>query len=184
MKNTLQILLFAGILPVSAITTAAGSHDDGHGHEEKSQMETHMDGDHDHSDSMSAVGIPANASDANTVIYVNLLDTMRFEFDKPLALNQGDTVRFVVNNLGKIRHEFSIGNETEQIAHRVMMQKMPDMMHEDGNTVSVEPGKTKELTWKFSANEKVVFACNIPGHAEAGMQASTELLPEGNASTK
>ena len=43
------------------------------------------------------------------------------------------------------------------------------MVHHDGNTVTVKPGETKELTWKFKGNSDVVFACNIPGHFEAGM---------------
>jgi uncharacterized cupredoxin-like copper-binding protein len=43
------------------------------------------------------------------------------------------------------------------------------MAHEDPNSVLVEPGKTAELTWTFSKAGNLEFACNIPGHYQAGM---------------
>ena len=48
------------------------------------------------------------------------------------------------------------------------MRQMPDMIHQDGNTVTVKSGETKVLTWEFKSGD-VVFACNVPGHFEAGM---------------
>lgn len=58
-----------------------------------------------------------------------------------------------------------------------MMRKMPSMVHDDPNAVTVEPGQTRELTWRFVGNQPVLFACNIPGHAEAGMVATAMLKP-------
>ena len=46
---------------------------------------------------------------------------------------------------------------------------MEDMKHDDPNSVLVEPGKTGELVWKFTKPTELEFACNIPGHYEAGM---------------
>jgi uncharacterized cupredoxin-like copper-binding protein len=43
------------------------------------------------------------------------------------------------------------------------------MKHDDPNNVLVEPGKTAELTWTFSKAGSLEFACNIPGHYQAGM---------------
>jgi uncharacterized cupredoxin-like copper-binding protein len=43
------------------------------------------------------------------------------------------------------------------------------MKHDDPNSVLVEPGQTKELTWKFTKQTTLEFACNMPGHYEAGM---------------
>jgi uncharacterized cupredoxin-like copper-binding protein len=43
------------------------------------------------------------------------------------------------------------------------------MMHNDPNSILLEPGKTGELIWKFSNPSKIEFACNVPGHYEAGM---------------
>lgn len=43
------------------------------------------------------------------------------------------------------------------------------MQHDDPNSVLVEPGKTAELTWVFTKATSLEFACNIPGHYQAGM---------------
>ena len=102
---------------------------------------------------------------------------MRFAFDAPLDLKHGEAVRFVVTNRGQIRHEFSIGSADEQDAHRAAMRNMPNMVHDDPNAVTVDPGQTRELIWRFDGDQPVVFACNIPGHSEAGMVATANLKP-------
>ncbi|TDV43265.1 putative cupredoxin-like copper-binding protein [Pseudomonas graminis] len=43
------------------------------------------------------------------------------------------------------------------------------MKHDDPNSVLVEPGKTAELTWTFTDATGLEFACNLPGHYQAGM---------------
>lgn len=56
---------------------------------------------------------------------------------------------------------------------------MPNMIHEDDNTITIKPGETKRLTWKFKASSKyneVVFSCNIPGHFEAGMYKKVKVI--------
>jgi uncharacterized cupredoxin-like copper-binding protein len=75
-----------------------------------------------------------------------------------------------LRNDGSIQHEFSIGNAEDQVKHAIMMQKTPDMKHSDPNTVSLPPGESTTLSWKFMGTDTVVFACNIPGHFEAGMK--------------
>lgn len=162
MKTMINILLVLFTLS----TYAGGTHE----HE-------HADGEeHMHSGSVkNTIGQPANPDEATKTINVELLDAMKFAFSPALDIASGDIVRFVVVNTGQIRHEFSIGDAEEQKAHAQMMKNMPDMMHEDGNTVTVEPGETKEITWHFMGKEKVVFACNIPGHFEAGMHDSLTL---------
>lgn len=130
-------------------------------------------GEHDHSHTnegnSSAVGKPGDASQSIKTIKVTTLDSMRYDFKSIPDLSDGDIITFIVTNEGKIPHEFSIGDEKEQKAHREMMRKMPNMVHEDGNTVTINPGQTKEITWQFTGGNEVVFACNIPGHFEAGM---------------
>ena len=123
------------------------------------------------------VGEPADADAAGRTVHVDMLDTMRFAFDAPLELARAEAVRFVITNRGQVRREFSIGSKDEQESHRAMLLKMPNMVHDDPNTVTVDPGQTRELTWRFHGDQPVVFACNIPGHAEAGMVATTMLKP-------
>ena len=163
MKLFLFCLVFS--IPLSAV--AGGTHSGGHHHDDSAD---HSPGGH-----ASAVGAPAGAESVTQTIHVDLLDTMRFAFNAPLSLKHGDVVRFVVKNRGQIRHEFSIGNESEQDAHRAMMRSMPNMVHDDPNAVTVEPGDTKELIWRFEGSDPVVFACNIPGHVEAGMIKKVKL---------
>lgn len=116
----------------------------------------------------SAAGKPGNAAQAKRTVNVTALDTMRFD-PQTLRVQAGETIRFVVTNKGKLPHEFVIGTPPEQKQHAEMMQKMPNMKHEEANAISLEPGETKTLTWQFAQNDAVEIACHVPGHYPAGM---------------
>ncbi|WP_044362744.1 copper-resistant cuproprotein CopI [Vibrio fluvialis] len=119
---------------------------------------------------MSDVGMSAAGSKPSKVVYVMLSDDMKITFKKEVTIEPNDVVQFVVMNTGKIDHEFSIGSAKEQLAHRDMMRTMSGQhMHDSSSTVTVQPGKAKQLMWHFQGDNHVEFACNIPGHAEAGM---------------
>jgi uncharacterized cupredoxin-like copper-binding protein len=192
MRNyTVKLLVACLTGTLSVAASAAGGHDgEGHGHghaaaqqsvaanqahEEKDHGHDQAGHGHDQGDHASMVGSPADAAAATRTVRVDLLDTMRLSFDPPLALKRGEIVRFDVTNRGAIRHEFSVGSAAEQSEHRTMMRSMPNMVHEDGNSITVEPGDSKTLVWRFDGDEPVVFSCNIPGHAEAGMVAKADL---------
>jgi uncharacterized cupredoxin-like copper-binding protein len=128
---------------------------------------THSQG---HDNAKYSVGEPGKGI-TDRSISVSMRDTMRFVFEPVLGeLKHGETIEFNVRNDGQIQHEFSIGNAEDQVKHAAMMQKMPDMKHSDPNTVSLAPGESAKLSWKFMGKDTVVFACNIPGHFEAGMK--------------
>ncbi|ELH7949292.1 cupredoxin family protein [Vibrio fluvialis] len=119
---------------------------------------------------MSDVGMSATGSKPTKVVHVLLSDDMTITFKKEVDIQPNDVVQFVIMNTGKIDHEFSIGSAKEQLTHREMMRSMNGQhMHDSGNTVTVQPGKAKQLMWHFQGDNHVEFACNIPGHAEAGM---------------
>lgn len=118
---------------------------------------------------MSEVGMPAEMGKPDKVLHVMLNDDMTIKFKEKVNIELNDVVQFVVINLGRIDHEFTIGSAKKQLEHRKMMKAMPHHEHDSGNAVTVKPGKTKQLLWHFNGNNKVEFACNIPGHAEAGM---------------
>ena len=166
MENDMKLILTTVLLGFTLSTFAGGTHD--HQHED--------DEAHAHnSPTKSSIGQAAEPAKATKTLNVELLDIMKFSFSPALDIAAGDIVRFVVVNTGQVRHEFSIGNNEEQKAHSQMMANMPDMVHEDGNTITVEPGETKDITWHFMGNDTVVLACNIPGHFEAGMHESFTL---------
>jgi uncharacterized cupredoxin-like copper-binding protein len=179
MKVSIAVLLMSVLVALPAF---AGS---GHGNDE---IDTHgQSSSHDHASNAGAhhseasvgpVGKPAKLIDSSQTVKVSLTDEMKINFDSELAsIKSGTVIQFVVTNEGKIAHEFSIGNQSEQQEHAEMMREMPGMTHSDGNTVTVEPGLTKVLTWDFEGDDVVVFACNIPGHYEAGMFQKAELKP-------
>lgn len=126
----------------------------------------HVQPEHKH---QSEVGMPMPASSANKTVAVTLTDAMEIKFEGPLDIFNDDVIRFVVSNEGNMQHEFSISSLTERKSHVAMMQKMPDMKHEGGNTLTLPAGETGELTWHFRGKPRVVFSCNVPGHSEAGM---------------
>lgn len=127
-------------------------------------------GHHEHAQPQSPAGAPSNAKKVNKVIQVRMLDSMRFE-PSEIQVKSGQTVKFVVTNAGAIRHEFGIGTKEEQAAHAEMMLADPDMKHEDGSVITVEPGETKELVWRFGKPGVYEAACQVPGHYPAGMVA-------------
>jgi len=178
-KKSMITVVCSLVLASQAMAAGSGNHQHmdhsmmHHGDTQSSGMHSDMKQGHhsmNHGHHMgSACGEPAKLEEVTKTIHLDAADEMKFNFKQELKIKKGDVVKFVVTNTGKINHEFSIGNESEQEKHRAMMRNMPDMVHEDGNSITVKPGETKELIWKFHGDPKVVFACNIPGHSEAGM---------------
>ena len=170
----IQVVSFAAaVFAMSTPALAAGGHSQGEGHG-------------------AAIGEPAKASAATRTVQVKLGDI--FYEPKTVRVEQGETVRFVLKNSGELLHEFNIGTAAMHAEHQKEMLAMMEsgmltatgintdmskmdhskmdghsMKHDDPNSVLVEPGKTKELTWTFTATTDLEFACNIPGHYESGM---------------
>lgn len=122
----------------------------------------------------SSVGEPGKASDVSRTITVNMADTMRFT-PEMIDVRQGETIRFVVKNTGQIRHEMVLGTPKELKEHYDMMLKMPNMQHAEDNMVTVEPGKSAEMIWRFTRARVVDFACLQPGHYPAGMKGQVRV---------
>ncbi|MHB8666040.1 MAG: cupredoxin domain-containing protein [Burkholderiales bacterium] len=118
-----------------------------------------------------AAGKPGDPKRASRAIRVAMSDDMRFT-PADIDVKRGETIRFVVSNTGRIRHEMVIGSMAELKEHAEMMRKMPGMLHADPNMVSVEPGETGELVWHFTKARTFDFACLQPGHFEAGMMGT------------
>lgn len=145
--------------------------------------------------SHAEIGHPAAAASATRTVNIEMTD-LAFS-PKTLEVKAGETVRFVLVNKGQLLHEFNLGDAAMHAEHQKEMLKMQQsgamtttgmhhagmdhgamgqgsmpmagMTHDDPNSVLVEPGKTAELTWTFNKATNLEFACNIPGHYQAGM---------------
>ncbi|MFD2274071.1 cupredoxin domain-containing protein [Undibacterium arcticum] len=101
-------------------------------------------------------------------IKFEMTDQMRFTPDR-IAVKQGETVKFVVINNGKIMHEMVIGSMKELQEHSELMKKFPEMEHSAPHMAHVKPGNTGEIVWTFNKPGEFNFACLMAGHMEAGM---------------
>lgn len=129
----------------------------------------YADAGHSHGGHAASIGKPGKASEVTRTINVDMTDNMRFTPAK-IDVKKGETIKFVVKNSGKIRHEMVLGSVEDLKAHAEQMRKHPEMEHDDPNQVQVDAGKTGEFVWKFSSAGTFDFACLQPGHFEAGMK--------------
>jgi uncharacterized cupredoxin-like copper-binding protein len=113
-------------------------------------------------------GVAGDAKKATRTIEVRMSDAMRFSPER-IDVRQGETIRFVHKNDGKVMHEFVLGTKQELDEHAALMRKFPDMEHDEPYMAHVAPGKRGEVVWTFNRAGDFVFGCLIPGHYEAGM---------------
>lgn len=131
---------------------------------------------HAHDKDFSA-GTPGDPKKPARTVVVSMHDdngTMRYEPNR-IAVKKGEQVRFVLENKGVLKHEFTLASVVENKKHAAVMMKFPDMEHDDPNAKSVEPGKSSEILWRFSKTGSFEFACLIPGHYEAGMHGTASV---------
>ena len=118
-------------------------------------------GQHDLEQHEMIFGAPGNAKDVDRTITI---EASEIAFDvKDIKVKAGETVRFILVNKGEQPHELAIGSTDAMAEHRQMMH------HNEGNSISTEPGETKELIWHFAKAGMFEFSCNYPGHSEIGM---------------
>ena len=164
-------------LPLAPVAFAAGEHAGGHGH-------------------AAEIGKPGEASEATRTIEVTMYDN--YYEPETVEVGEGETVRFVVRNEGELVHEFNIATAEMHAAHQDEMMMMVEhgvleadqineemmkmdmggghtMEHDDPNSVLLEPGGSAEIVWTFSTDADLEFACNVPGHYEAGMTGEIEI---------
>ncbi|XKH00888.1 cupredoxin domain-containing protein [Marinobacter nauticus] len=167
--NASKFLFVVASISMSATAFASGAHGDGHG---------------------AGNGEPGKASEASRTINVEMYDN--YYEPEMIDVEPGQTVRFVVENKGNLVHEFNVGTPGMHDAHQKEMQMMVEhgviqggqihhdmmnmnmgngqsMKHNDPNSVLLEPGQSREVIWTFADKANIEFACNVPGHYQAGM---------------
>jgi uncharacterized cupredoxin-like copper-binding protein len=174
---TLVLTACAGSDQPAAVDTATEGEttDDtvGEASDESPMDDDAMDGDGMNGDGMDhaddeAMGEPADASEATRTISVEAFD-MAFD-PETISVEPGEVVTFEVTNTGEAVHEFFLGDSAMQQEHADEMADMDsDMAHDEPYSIRLQPGETKQLTWRFAETGEVEFACHEPGHYQAGM---------------
>ncbi|WP_339765077.1 cupredoxin family protein [uncultured Hoeflea sp.] len=148
------LIASASFLVMTALAGAAGTHSGGH-------------------DSMMTIGNPGKASEVSRTIEVIMNETddgeMVFE-PKEINVEKGETIRFMVMNKGELEHEFVLDDHEGVMEHKGLMERMPEMEHDDPNSVRLDPGMDGEVIWSFANSGPFEFACLIPGHYDSGMK--------------
>ena len=137
-------------------------------------------GGHDESDEIGKPGVAAKAS---RTVQIDMSDAMRYS-PASVSVKQGETVRFIVRNSGRLKHEMVLGTKKDLEEHYEVMKKNPEMEHADANMVTVAPGQAGEIVWQFTKAGKIEFACLQPGHYDAGMKGAVNIASVKGASMK
>ena len=154
----IRLVLMVGLIGFAASSWAAGNHAGGHSHGADN----------------SAIGQPGQADQVMRTIQVDMSDAMRFSPSR-ISVKSGETIKFVLTNSGKVKHEFVLGTEKDLKEHYQQMLKVPEMEHDEPNMVNVESGKSGTVIWKFSTSGTVDFACLLPGNYDAGMKGLVQV---------
>lgn len=182
MQKFLSIAAVAAALFAATAVSGLALADAGHGHR-------------------PAFGAPGKASDAKRTIII-LMNDNNYSHEA-INVRAGETVRFIIKNEGELLHEFNIGSPDAHAGHQkemmVMMEmgmltptgidtekmnmdhagmstEVKNMKHDDPNSVLIEPGKSREMVWKFAKAMKLEYACNVPGHYQSGMVGTFKFL--------
>ena len=147
--------------------------------------------------SMKMIGEPGQLNEVDRTIEIKMFDN--YYEPNQIDIKKGETVKFVVKNMGELVHEFNIATKEMHIKHqpemlkmvameillgdRIDMKKMKEaaksdhsMAHSHSNSVLLEPNKIGELIWKFTTDTSLEAACNVPGHYQSGMVAKITKL--------
>ena len=88
-----------------------------------------------------------------------------------LAVEAGETIRFVLRNEDPIHHEFILGDAEVQRIHEVGEEPH----HAKPGEISVPAGETAVTTYRFGEPGTLLFGCHLPGHWAYGMRGSVRI---------
>ena len=159
------------VLALSAGAASAGA--DGHGSRKAAATVAKV---------QTAWGIAGDARAART-IEVRMTDDMRFTPDR-IQVRQGETIRFVVRNGGRMLHEMVLGTKASLDEHAAMMLKFPGMEHDEPHMTHVKAGARQEIVWNFNRPGEFHYACLIAGHYQAGMVGTISVVPAGTSTAR
>ena len=143
-----------------------------------------------YSASMNMIGEKGDPSKIDRTIEIEMYDN--YYYPTQIEVKKGETIKFIVKNLGELVHEYNIGTKEMHIKHQPEMAKLVEheilladkidhekmkkmskkdhsLGHSHANSVLLEPNQTGEIIWRFSKDISLEMACNMPGHYETGM---------------
>ncbi|MFE8071020.1 cupredoxin domain-containing protein [Marinobacteraceae bacterium S3BR75-40.1] len=185
MKQSLIVftLILALVPGMASVAFAGQGHNDEGGH----QGAMHSDN--------PRIGEPGHSDQVDRTIDVTM-KSMAFEPEK-ITVEKGQTVRFKVKNEGQVVHEFNLGTASMHQKHQQEMKQLVQngaiegsrlnrgilkssakgegMSHTHENSLLLEPGESGEIVWHFPRKTDFEFACDIPGHYQAGMKGDLQV---------
>jgi uncharacterized cupredoxin-like copper-binding protein len=172
--------LLAGVALLASACSLAGRH--GQEHEDLAAPPAHAH---------RAPRKPGPTVATGTPVRVVMNDRFRYR-PSSIIVRAGRRVTFTVTNVGKLPHEFILGDRATQLDHERQMQAMPAggehlhahthgpddhaMADTDGAGLTVPPGQTRRLTWTFHDPGVVLYGCHVLGHWAAGMRGTILVL--------
>ena len=123
----------------------------------------------------TAFGKPGDPRNVTQTIAVKMTDAMEFNPSR-ITVREGETVRFVVTNAGKKKHEMVIGTLAGLKEHAALMKKHRGMKHDAPYMAHVAPGKTETLDWQFTQPGEFHYACLVGHHLEDGMAGQINVV--------
>ncbi len=111
-------------------------------------------------------GFVAGTTAKPRVVRITVTDLLLFD-PTVVAVQQGETVRFRITNVGKAEHEFKVGP----------MKAVFDDVPGTPEVAGITPGSTKTLTYTFTGTGPYAYACHAPGHFENGMIGFVNVVP-------
>jgi uncharacterized cupredoxin-like copper-binding protein len=131
------------------------------------------------------------ATDAPVKVVMN--DRFRYR-PAAIVVRAGRRVTFAVTNVGKLPHEFILGDRATQLDHERQMQAATTgsgtgHVHDHAahgppaatGALTVPAGQTRRLTWTFDEPGTVLYGCHVLGHWAAGMKGTIVVLAPGRS---
>ena len=149
-----------------------------------------------YADKNMKIGSKGNLNEVSRIIKVKMYDN--YYEPNSFSIEAGETIKFEVENVGMLVHEFNIANKMMHMKHQPEMSKMAEngillafsidkekmkkmakmdksMAHTHSNSVLLEPKQKGAIIWKFINAVNIQIACNVPGHYQAGMIAKVNI---------
>ena len=121
-----------------------------------------------------SAGEPGDPKKPSRTIEIAMREEYGLQIFEPkrIEVKRGEQIRFVLRNEGENDHEFMLATTKENLAHAEVMRKHPNMEHDDPNGITLKPGKSGALIWRFTKRGTFEYACLFPGHREDGMHGA------------